>query len=101
MVEKKEFRVFDIQPEGYTIRIVDAQQNPIVGVEFNVSWDGGEATARETDEKGIISISKPSTGISVTLIVEKESTSNFLNTASSAPFSFFSNLYIGDFSNYV
>lgn len=76
MVEKKEFRVFDIQPESYTIRIVDAQQNPIAEVEFNVSWDGRGATARETDEMGIISISKPSTGISLTLIGEKESTSN-------------------------
>ena len=74
MVEKKEFRVFDIQPEGYTIRIVDAQQDPIAEVEFNVSWDGGESIARETN--GIISISKPSTEISLMLIGEKENTQN-------------------------
>ncbi len=76
VVEKKTFRVLDIQPEGYTIRIVDAQQKPIAEVEFNVSWDDGKATVKETNEKGIISISKPSTEISLSLIGEKESTSN-------------------------
>ena len=73
VVKAKEFRV-DFQL--YTIQIVDAQQNPIVEVKFNVSWDGGKATAKETNEKGIISISKPNTGISISLIRETESTSN-------------------------
>ena len=59
MVDEYEIKVPDIEPFGFTIEIVDGEQEPVAGVKFNVTVDDEDAITMETDESGILRVQKP------------------------------------------
>lgn len=68
MVDNKEFRVDDIQlGNTIEIKVYDMAQNPIIGEQFRIVVDNGSPETMETDDEGIIEVTRPTTRINLTL----------------------------------
>ncbi len=68
MVDNKEFRVDDIQlGNTIDIKVYDMAQNPIVGEQFSIVVDNGSPETMETDDEGIIEVTRPTSQINLTL----------------------------------
>ncbi len=68
MVDNKEFRVDDIQlGNTFEIKVYDMGQNPIVGERFSIVVDNGSPETMETDDEGIIEVTRPTSRINLTL----------------------------------
>jgi uncharacterized GH25 family protein len=68
MVDAKEIKVPDIQPAGFIIEILDTEQKPVAEIEFSVTVDDGNVKTAETDEEGILKLTKPKSKISLFLV---------------------------------
>jgi hypothetical protein len=68
MVDNKEFRVDDIQlGNNIEIKIYDTGKNPVVGEQFSIVVDNGSPETMETDDEGIIEVTRPTSQINLTL----------------------------------
>ena len=68
MVDNKEFRIDDIQlGNTIEIKVYDMGQNPIVGEQFSIVVDNGSPETMETDDEGIIEVTRPTSRINLTL----------------------------------
>lgn len=72
MVERKIYRVPDIQPEEtedltFVIEVMDKENEKVVGVTFIVSVDDGQPEQKITDESGIIKTCEPLSNVSISL----------------------------------
>jgi hypothetical protein len=68
MVEENIVNVPDFVPgEGYSIELVDAEQNPIAKARLKASLDGGPAKPVKSDDNGIIKVNTEPTTKSIAL----------------------------------
>lgn len=74
-MEKKEYAVPDIRPTGFIMEILDGEQKPVSGVKFNVTVDDGDTEVEETDEEGILNITRPKNKVDLSLAGEEQSES--------------------------
>jgi len=66
MGDPEVIEVPDFKPVGFIIEVVDSAQEPVVGVEFKVTVDGGDAMTIETNGNGILGVPKPEKEINLT-----------------------------------
>lgn len=62
--------IFD-EEDIFIIEVIDEDQKPIAGLEFNVEIDGGDVKTKVTDKNGILKVNpKPQSEVNISLTVD-------------------------------